>query len=93
MPAAMSLVVPTLLARATAEGEDQYREISSRLLELAQVDQQAFRAVVGGMGASQRAFLEEILRSGQVASAASGRDDAGPNEGQPTIALKMDFGG
>jgi hypothetical protein len=47
----MALVVPTLLARAAnEEGEDTEveRETSARLLELAGVDQAAFRGVVGG---------------------------------------------
>ncbi|KAF4124114.1 HEAT repeat protein [Geosmithia morbida] len=95
--AAMSLVIPTLLARTTAEGSNGaatglYHETSARLLELVAVDQQAFRAVVGGMSASQRAFLEEVIRSGQQMSTAAPRDDVGPDESQPTIALKMNFG-
>lgn len=95
VPAAMSLVVPALLARTTAEQDSHslYRETSSRLLELAAIDQLAFRAVVGGMNANQRTLLEEIIRSGQQATNTAGRDAvASPDEGQPTIALKMNFG-
>ncbi|WAO88329.1 Hypothetical protein NCS54_00567000 [Fusarium falciforme] len=90
--AAMTVVIPTLMARATAEGDEVYRETSARLLELAAVDQETFRAVVGGMSDGQKAFLEEVIRfgrqnTGQADKAASG------SSGQPTIALKMDFGG
>ncbi|KAF4958142.1 hypothetical protein FSARC_11091 [Fusarium sarcochroum] len=90
--AAITVVVPTLMARATAEGEEVYQETSARLLELAAIDQETFRAVVGGMNDGQKGFLEEVIRfgrqnTGQVNKAATGES------GQPTIALKMDFGG
>ncbi|KAK3938379.1 ARM repeat-containing protein [Diplogelasinospora grovesii] len=102
---AMALIVPTLLSRAAAaaaaaasEGggtrQDVYRETSARLLELAGVDQIAFRGVVGGMSEGQRAFMEEVIRSGRQAGTTvqrGGGSDVGG--GQPTIALKMDFGG
>jgi hypothetical protein len=93
VPAAMSLVIPTLLARTAAEGDETFPETSSRLLELAAVDQEVFRAVVGGMSGGQRAFLEEIIRSGQQAAGVPGKDVTDAGAGQPTIALKMDFGG
>ncbi|KAM0507264.1 hypothetical protein ACHAP8_000891 [Fusarium lateritium] len=90
--AAITVVVPTLMARATAEGEEVYQETSARLLELAATDQEVFRAVVGGMSDGQKGFLEEVIRFGrqntsQVSKAAAG------DSGQPTIALKMNFGG
>jgi hypothetical protein len=90
--AAITVVVPTLMARATAEGEEVYQETSARLLELAATDQEVFRAVVGGMSDGQKGFLEEVIRFGrqntsQVSKAAAG------DSGQPSIALKMDFGG
>ncbi|SCV25881.1 related to rat omega-conotoxin-sensitive calcium channel alpha-1 subunit rbB-I [Fusarium fujikuroi] len=90
--AAMAVVIPTLMARATAEGEEVYQETSARLLELAAIDQETFRAVVGGMTDGQKGFLEEVIRfgrqtTGQVSKAATGES------GQPSIALKMDFGG
>lgn len=88
---AMSVVIPTLMARATAEGEEVYQETSSRLLELAAVDQATFRAVVGGMSDGQKTFLEEVIRSGRQAS--GGVERASTGSGQPTIELKMDFGG
>lgn len=92
----MAVVVPTLLARAAGEdgetddGEAVYRETSARLLELAGVDQAAFRGVVGGMSEGQRAFMEEVIRAGRR----TGQVEGGKAEGErPTIALKMDFGG
>lgn len=91
-PIAMALVVPTLLARAAGEeGEgDVYRETSARLLELASADQTAFRGVVGTMNVGQKAFMEAVIRSGRQAGTAR---KSGGDEGRPTIALKMDFGG
>lgn len=91
--AAMSLIIPTLLARTTAEGEEVFGETSSRLLELAAIDQESFRAIVSGMSGGQRAFLEEVIKSGQQATMISNQDDGTEVGGQPTIALKMNFGG
>lgn len=90
-PAAMSLVIPMLMARATAEGEDLYSEISSRLLEVAAMSQDAFRSIVGAMSAAQRTLLEEVVRSGRQASSNT-KQDASDSSGQPTIQLKMNFG-
>ncbi|SPQ22577.1 d0c8ada3-c6e9-4e92-8361-f6f47e5bd3d1 [Thermothielavioides terrestris] len=99
-PVAMALVVPALLARALSEdGGDGggrgevYRETSARLLELASADPAAFRAVVAGMGEGQRAFLEEVIRQGREAGGKRGRGEAGEEVKEPSIALKMDFGG
>ncbi|KJZ79005.1 hypothetical protein HIM_01778 [Hirsutella minnesotensis 3608] len=89
---AMSVVIPTLMARATGEGEEVYEETSARLLELAAVDQAAFRAIVGGLSGSQRALLEEVIRFGQQA-ANSANDASASASQQPSITLKMDFGG
>lgn len=92
---AMSLVVPTLLSRATSEGSGGgsdmlvYRETSARLMELASADQVGFRGVVAGMSEGQRAFMEEVIRSGRV-KVDEEVDRAGSEK--PTIALKMDFG-
>lgn len=86
----MALVVPTLLARAAGEedGRDEvYRETSARLLELAGVDQEAFRGVVGGMSEGQKGFMEGVVRSGRRVVE---REEVGE---APAIALKMDFGG
>ncbi|KAI9166910.1 Pof6 interactor protein 1 [Paramyrothecium foliicola] len=90
--AAMSMVIPTLLARANAEGESLYQETSARLLELAAADQATFRAIVGGLSAAQRSFLEDVIRSGQQ-SAAGGNQGTNGASGQPAITLKMNFGG
>ncbi|KAK2066865.1 hypothetical protein P8C59_000645 [Phyllachora maydis] len=94
-PVAMALVVPTLLARAAGEGEGEgyrevYRATSARLLELASVDQAAFRSVVGAMSEGQKAFMEEVIKAGRPADHDRKRIDDG--NGQPAIALKMEFG-
>ncbi|KAI6330573.1 hypothetical protein MCOR29_001804 [Pyricularia oryzae] len=93
---AMSLVMPALLARAAAEEEDEgeegtvYKETSACLLQLASVDQKFFRGVVAGMSEGQKAFMEEVIRSGRRTAQ---EKDSGAASGQPSIALKMDFGG
>ena len=86
---AMSVVAPALLSRAASEGSAVYRETSARLLELASADQTAFRAVVANMNDGQKAFMEEVIRSGRQTA---GDRAADGGTGQPTIALKMDFG-
>lgn len=91
MLAAMSMVIPVLMAHATGEGTKAYKETSIRLLEVAAIDQGAFRAVVGGLSGGQRAFLEEVIRSGQDAANVSDKTTA-DGSGQPTITLKMNFG-
>ena len=85
---AAKIIVPTLLSRAQNESNAN-QESAARLLEIAQADQAAFRDVVAGLSADQRAFMESVLKSGQgqVRREVS-RDD----EGQPKIALKMNFG-
>lgn len=88
---AMSLVIPALLSRANKEGKESYHETSARLLELAGADQGAFRTIVASMNRGQKAFIEEVIKSGQ-ASATQKRADTGGNN-EPTIALRMDFGG
>ncbi|KAI1326058.1 armadillo-type protein [Xylariaceae sp. FL0255] len=86
----MSVVGPTLLSRAASEGAEVYKETSARLLEMASADQAAFRGMVANMNEGQKAFMEEVIRSGRQANDAD-RDNA--NTGQPTITLKMNFGG
>ncbi|KAK0621164.1 armadillo-type protein [Bombardia bombarda] len=92
---AMALVVPVLLSRAASEGSDVYRETSTRLLELASANQTAFRGVVGSMSEGQKAFMEEVIRSGRQQGGAGERvrRDSGDVSAQPSIALKMNFGG
>ncbi|KAH8668301.1 armadillo-type protein [Xylariales sp. PMI_506] len=86
----MAVVAPTLLSRASSEGVDVYRETSIRLLEMASANQAAFRGVVAAMSDGQRAFMEEVIRSGRATEDAS--KTATSASGQPSIALKMNFG-
>jgi hypothetical protein len=89
----MSLVVPTLLARANSEESPSsiYPETSVRLLELAAKDQAAFRGVVAGMSESQKAFMDGIIKAGRGST--SGQQRASDGEAkEPTIALRMNFG-
>lgn len=88
----MTLVVPTLMARAASEGEETYRETSARLLELAAVEQTSFRAIVNKMSGEQKAFLEEVIRYGRQSSSEAAMS-ATTDGSHPTIALKMNFGG
>ncbi|KAK4165348.1 armadillo-type protein [Cladorrhinum sp. PSN259] len=97
-PVAMALILPMLLARASTEGKrgkEIYGETSARLLELASANQLAFRGVVQGLSEMQRGFMEEVIRSGRLAGGGtenkSGEEEG--DEGKPSIALKMDFGG
>lgn len=77
-------------AAAEADRNTIYKETSGRLLELASADPAAFRGVVGGLNESQRSFMEEVIKAGRQAETGK---PATSNNGQPTIALKMDFGG
>jgi hypothetical protein len=62
-------------------------------LELAGVDQVAFRGVVGGMTEEQKGFLESVILAGRQAGQRAGKVDSGTwGEREPTIALRMDFG-
>lgn len=90
----MSVLVPTLLERANKEGESVYKETSARLLELAGVDQVAFRGVVGGMTEDQKVFMERVILAGRPAGQGAGRgvENGTWEEKEPTIALRMDFG-
>jgi HEAT repeat-containing protein 5 len=88
---AMSVIVPTLLARANSEGEDVYRETSARLLDLASSDQAAFRGVVNGMTDAQKGFMENVIVAGRQAQGQKAQD-GDEEEREPTIALRMDFG-
>ena len=84
---AANIVIPALLARVRNDGSTS-QETAGRLLEIAQTDQEAFRGVVGGLDAEKRDFLQAVLKSGQGPKKVERRDD----EGEPTIALKMNFG-
>ncbi|PMD28615.1 ARM repeat-containing protein [Hyaloscypha hepaticicola] len=89
---AMSVIVPTLLARANSEGEEVYRETSARLLDLAGSDQAAFRSVVANMTDTQKQFMESVIVAGRQAGQVQAKGTDG-EEREPTIALRMDFGG
>lgn len=92
--AAMCVVVPMLLTRASAEGKPVYLETSKRLLELAGGNlTPVFRGVVAKMSAGQRTFMESVIREGGGVgrSVAGGRENVGETE--PSIALKLNFGG
>lgn len=89
MQVAISLFVPMLLERARIDGTPEVgRETATRLLELAQTDQNAFKAVVANLDARQRTYMEEVLRS----NVAGPRREVVVGSGQPSIALKMNFG-
>jgi hypothetical protein len=88
----MSVVVPTLLERANKEGEGVYKETSARLLELAGMDQAAFRGVVGNMTEEQKGFMESVILVGRQAQGQSKVEDVNDEGREPTIALRMDFG-
>lgn len=84
---AAKIVIPALLARVQNDAATS-QEIAGRLLEIASADQDAFRGVVAGLRAEQRDFLQDVLKSGQGPKKVERRED----EGEPTIALKMNFG-
>ncbi|KAF2688446.1 ARM repeat-containing protein [Lentithecium fluviatile CBS 122367] len=84
---ACKIIIPALLARARKEPKAS-AETAARLLEIAGADQAGFRSVVGGLDADERGFMEGVLRSGQGTVRRVEREDSG----EPTIALKMDFG-
>ncbi|KAH8682939.1 armadillo-type protein [Tricladium varicosporioides] len=90
---AMSVIVPTLLSRANSEGESVYKETSARLLELAASDQGAFRGVVGAMEGPQKGFMESIILAGRKAGGGQKVEVDDVDGREPTIALRMNFGG
>lgn len=91
---AISVILPTLLSRAIREGEEVFKETSTRLLELAAADQAAFRSTVGGLSDGQKQFMESVIVAGRKAGQGvrKASDDGGEGK-EPTIALKMSFGG
>jgi hypothetical protein len=90
---AMSLIVPSLLSRASSEKNPAavYQETSARLLELAGADQATFRGVVAGMTEGQKAFMEAVIKSGRGGGTV--QQKLSGEEREPTIALRMNFGG
>lgn len=92
---AMCIVVPMLLTRASAEGKAVFPETAKRLLEMATEGlTPVFRGVIAKMSPGQRAFMEAVIREGGggFGNGAGGRRDS-IREEEPTIALKLDFGG
>ncbi|KAI9783710.1 MAG: hypothetical protein M1816_001191 [Peltula sp. TS41687] len=104
IPAMFTILIPALLQYHTTYSSSSpnstKREIASRLLELAAVNQAAFRDVVARMDTQMKSVLEGVLRSGgdgedkedghgeeEMSAAERERGMAGPS-----IALKMDFG-
>ncbi|KAK5003342.1 hypothetical protein LTR28_010285, partial [Elasticomyces elasticus] len=67
----------------------QNRENEACLLELASIDQGAFRTALLGMAADQKGFMELVIREGRSNTMAVEVGDREDRE--PTIALKMDF--
>ena len=91
--AAMCIVVPMLLTRASAEGKTVYAETSKRLLELAGGNlTPVFKGVVAQMSAGQRAFMESVIREGGGAGRSAGESRESVGEAEPSIALKLNFG-
>lgn len=94
--AAMAIVLPALLYRARVDGDTATRFITDLargpLLPV-------FRALVAGMDAGMRLFMERLIREGGGGGGSDGRGGRGnagmgAEEGaEPTIALKFDFGG
>lgn len=83
---AAKIIVPALLARARKE-PTAGAETAGRIMELAGADQASFRDVVGGLSAEERDFLQRVLQSGQGV-----KREVKEESGEPTIALKMNFG-
>lgn len=89
-PPAVVLLVKTLLASAGKDGPSTYQGIAARLLELAATDNNTFRQLVGSLAGEQKQLMEAVLKSG--AGNRGPRQDYSADR-EPTIALKMDFGG
>ena len=94
LSAAMCIIVPMLLTRASAEGKAVYVETSKRLLELAGGDlTPVFRGAVAKMSPGQRTFMETVIREGGGARRSNDGRRESTGEVEPSIALKLDFGG
>lgn len=94
MAAALSILIPTLLSRAAADGKVVIRETAQQLLQLAAADQTAFKGAVASMDTAKKGFMEAVLREGGAGHAEGDRSrcDGRDGGGEPTIALKMSFG-
>ncbi|SMR63059.1 unnamed protein product [Zymoseptoria tritici ST99CH_3D1] len=89
-PAAVVLVANVLLNRASKDGSASHHIMAARLLELAATDSATFRALVGSMTGGRKQLIEQILKS-QAGNRGARPDSSADRE--PTIALKMNFGG
>ncbi|KAK4889748.1 hypothetical protein LTR27_011460 [Elasticomyces elasticus] len=89
-PAAIALFMMTLLEWASKTGVAVFPETGARLLDLAAADNATFRAVVSTMDGERKALLERILKARAGVQRAKSDMDG---DREPTIALKMNFGG
>lgn len=87
----MALIIPTLLTRASREGEGTYKETAAKLLELAGAAQAEFRAVVSGMDDDQKHFMEEVIKTGAPRGGSNTQRARQGAAQEPSIALKMNF--
>jgi hypothetical protein len=85
--AALSFTLPAILQYAAREGQDSYSNVAAKLLSIASANQGAFKGVAGSLGATQRALMEEVVRSGGV-----GKKEQRDEKDEPSIALKFTFG-
>ena len=92
MAAVSSIIIPMLLYRASADPNAIYHETAAHLLKLAGADQVAFRSVVAKMAPGQRTFMETVIREGGLAGSKHAGEEEKGELGEPTIALKFNFG-
>jgi len=93
--AAMSILVPVLLTRSgqpvpSGSQENVRKDSATRLLELAAMDQWAFRMTIGLLSEDQRVRLESLLRATGVGKKQEA-DAEETVETRPAIQLRMDF--
>lgn len=100
--AAFGILIPMLLTRASASTEPDptlslFPEIAARLLDLAGADPTAFRNAVASMTPDQKGFMEEVLKTGGAWAQQNRKGKLGDASdgasGEPSIALKLNFGG
>ena len=92
-PTALCMILPALLSRASAVGNEVFPETAARILELAAADQGGFKGVVGQLSAEQRSFMEQVIKKGGIGSGNQSGEDKAAEEVEPTIALKLNFVG
>ncbi|KAL8922563.1 MAG: hypothetical protein Q9208_005066 [Pyrenodesmia sp. 3 TL-2023] len=96
--AAMSLVLPALLLRGQSGGKTLYVETAARIMELARGGLlPVFRSLVAEMEGAMKPFMEEVIRKGGGGGPGNRREGGegadADGGGEPSIALKFDFGG